>query len=106
MNTSHNKYDMIENLIFNEGLRIMSVDFDSNHSKMFVHLSNDGTFVIPLNIYKILRSAPVQKLDNFCLIANATGIHWPDLDEDLSLKGFFSELLKNLINQKKELVIS
>jgi hypothetical protein len=106
MNTSYNKYDTIENLIFNEGLRIKSVGFDSNHSKMLVHLTNGVTIIIPTKIYENLKRAPAKYLDNFKLTANSTGIHWPDLDEDLSLKGFFNELLKQLINQKKELIIS
>jgi hypothetical protein len=106
MSTFRNKYDTIENLIFNEGVRIKSVDFSSNHTKMIVHLSNNANFVIPTGLYDGLRNASSKHLNNFRLIANGTGIHWPDLDEDLSLKGFFNELLKQLINQKKELVIS
>lgn len=106
MSTFHNKYDTIENFIFNEGLRIKSVEFDSRHRKMFVYLTNDATLIIPTKIYEKLSAAPVKYLDNFKLIANGTGIHWPDLDEDLSLKGFFHELLKQLISKEKELVIS
>jgi len=106
MSTSHNKYDAIETLIYNNGLRIKSVEFNPAHSKMFVYLTNDGTFVIPTRLYKNLKKAPAKYLDNFKLVGNGTGIHWPDLDEDLSLKGFFSELLNQLVSKKRELIIS
>jgi hypothetical protein len=34
-----------------------------------------------------LRNAPTEKLEKVEIICNGTGIHWPELDEDLSVKG-------------------
>jgi len=106
MNTSHNKYDAIETLIYNEGLRIKLIEFNSTHSKMFVHLTNNLTFIVPTRLYKSLKKASAKQLKNFKLVGSGTGIHWPDLDEDLSLKGFLNEILRQLVNKEKELVIS
>jgi uncharacterized protein DUF2442 len=106
MSTLHNKYDSIESLIYNEGLKIKSVEFNTTNSKMFIYLTNNLSLVVPTRLYKRLNKAPVQQLKNFKLIGSGTGIHWPDLDEDLSLKGFLNEFLRQLVNKKNELVIS
>lgn len=106
MNTSHNKYDAIENLIFNEGLRIMSLEISPTLDKIFIHLNNDILFVAPVALFKRLKNANVKKLENFKFIGNGTGIHWPELDEDLSLKGFLKEYLRQVVMNKRELVIS
>ena len=106
MNSSQNKYDSIENLIFNEGLKISSVDFSSSLDKMFVHLNNDLVFIIPTQLFSNLKSANHVNLLNYKLIAGATGIYWPDLDEDLSLKGFLKDYLKQKVHTEKELVFS
>ncbi len=42
--------------------------------------------IVPTKLYAKLKNVPAKKLLNFRLSANGTGIHWPDLDEDLSLK--------------------
>jgi hypothetical protein len=36
---------------------------------------------------KKLREATSCQLQNIEIICNGTGLHWPDLDEDLSLTG-------------------
>ena len=106
MNTSQNKYDSIDNLIFNEGLKINSVDFSNSLDIMYVHLSNDLVFVIPIELFASLKKSDRKNLYNFKLIAEGTGIHWPDLDEDLSLKGFLKYYLKQKVHSEKELVFS
>jgi len=40
-----------------------------------------------------LAQASVENLNNYRLIADGVGIHWPDVDEDLSLKVFLKEEL-------------
>lgn len=106
MNISQNKYDSIDNLIFNEGLKIHSVDFNDSLDIMHVHLTNDLVFVIPIQLFDRLKKSNRTSLSKFKLIANGTGIHWPDLDEDLSLKGFLKEYLKQKVHSEKELVFS
>ena len=106
MTTSQNRYDSIENIIFNEGLKISSVDYNANHDEMYVRLNNNHSFVIPVKLYKGLSGASEKDLRNYELIANATGIHWPALDEDLSLKGFLKDFLIRKIHSEDELILS
>ena len=105
MNTLVNKYDSIENIIFNENLKITSIDFNSSLEKMYVQLSNDHLFVVPTKMYKRLTGVPEKSIRNYQIIAGGTGIHWPELDEDLSLKGFFKDFLVQKIHFEKELVL-
>ncbi len=105
MNTSHNNYDSIEKFIFDEGLRIESLEIKPELDTMFILLNNEHTFIVRLSFYKGLKNANADSLKNFNFIANGTGIHWPELDEDLSLKGFLKDFLRQKVNSEKELVI-
>ena len=105
MNTSVNKYDSIENIIFKENLKITSIGFSISLDKMYVQLSNDHSFVVSTRMYKRLTNVSEKSIKNYQIIANGTGIHWPDLDEDLSLKGFFKDFLVQQIYSEKELIL-
>lgn len=106
MNTSHNKYDAIENIIFREGLRITSLELSPGNDKLFIHLNTNLTFVTPTKNYKGLKNASVKRLKNYRLVGSGVGIHWPDLDEDLSLKGFLKEFLSQKVKARKKLIIA
>ena len=41
----------------------------------------------PVDLNRKLRSASIDQLKNIEIICNGTGLHWPDLDEDLSVSG-------------------
>ncbi len=41
----------------------------------------------PIELNKKLKDAPVEKVKNIELICNGTGLHWPDLNEDLTVTG-------------------
>ena len=48
----------------------------------------DGREVrFPASKNRRLREATPAKLGNIEIICNGTGLHWPDLDEDLSILG-------------------
>jgi hypothetical protein len=107
MNTSYNKYDSIEKLIFDQGLKISSLDFDFSKDSMFIHLNTNLTLIVRLSLYESLKNAEPESLRKFEVIANGTGIHWPELDEDLTLKGFLKDFLRqNVGGGHKELVIA
>lgn len=55
---------------------------------MEVSLSDGRIMTIPLGWYPRLIKAPKSKLENFEISPGGYGVHWPDLDEDLSVKGF------------------
>ena len=106
MNISPNNYDAIEHIIFKEGLRITSVEISPENDKLFIHLNTQLTFVAPTKNFIGLKNASVKCLKNFRLVGSGVGIHWPDLDEDLSLKGFLKEFLSQRVKSKRKLVIA
>ncbi|QQE64088.1 hypothetical protein GFS31_07660 [Leptolyngbya sp. BL0902] len=51
-----------------------------------VDLSDGRTITVPLAWYpRLLHSSPEER-QTWRLIGNGSGIHWPHLDEDISLK--------------------
>jgi hypothetical protein len=52
---------------------------------------SDGRIVsIPVVWFPRLRGASQDKLNHFEISPSGYGIHWPDLDEDISIKSFLS----------------
>lgn len=98
VNNDHNKFDAIEQLIFSNNLRIKNLDIRPELDMMNIAL-NTG-FMIRTNIssFPSLKKAPKAKLRNYKLIGNGTGVHWPSLDEDLSLKSFLKDELLKILN--------
>ena len=58
-------------------------DVDSLH----VELSDGRQIITPLEFYPRLRKANPKQRENAKIIGLGTGIHWPDIDEDLSVAG-------------------
>ncbi len=52
-----------------------------------VDLSDGRTVSVPLVWYPRLLHGSPRERNNWRLIAGGEGIHWPDLDEDLSVEG-------------------
>ena len=53
-------------------------------------LSDGRTISVPLAWYPRLVHATPQERRNWRLIGDGAGIHWPDLDEDLSVEGLLA----------------
>ena len=51
-----------------------------------VDLSDGRTITVPLAWYPRLLHGSLEERQIWRLIGNGTGIHWPQLDEDISLK--------------------
>ncbi len=52
---------------------------------------DDGRMVsIPLSWYPRLYHASEKERNNYRLIANGSGIHWEDLDEDISIESIIA----------------
>ena len=51
-------------------------------------LSDGRTISVPLAWYPRLVNATEEERGNSRLIGGGQGIHWPDLDEDVSVEGF------------------
>ncbi|HEV7881882.1 DUF2442 domain-containing protein [Bradyrhizobium sp.] len=64
-------------------LRARSVEFTA--SELVVTLTDGRRIATPLDWYPLLVKASAAQRANFEIMA--MGIHWPDLDEDLSIAG-------------------
>lgn len=53
-------------------------------------LSDGRTISVPLAWYPRLVHATLEERNNWELIGTGQGVHWPDLDEDLSIEGFLA----------------
>jgi hypothetical protein len=82
----YNKLDAIDRLIYQDGIRIKQVFIDKDLDLFLVLLNNRKVIKYPISIHKELDQASYQQLVSF--INDGFGIHWPNLDIDLSLYGF------------------
>ncbi len=57
---------------------------------IFVELLDGRTISAPLVWFPRLATARVEQLENWELLGDGEGIHWPELDEDLSVAGLLT----------------
>jgi hypothetical protein len=98
MSTLKNNYDAIEQLIYSDNLQIQAVDFHKEMDLMLIVLNTKAILHQKISSYPTLHNASLLLLQQYELIGNGTGIHWPALDEDLSLKGFLKDELRQTVN--------
>lgn len=61
-----------------------------SESSMTVRLDDGRALSIPLAWYpRLLHGTPAERA-NFELIGDGEGIHWPELDEDISVEGLLA----------------
>lgn len=63
-------------------------DIEFSADSMQVHLTDGRIITIPLAWYTKLSEATKELLNNYEISPSGYGVHWPDLDEDLSVLGF------------------
>jgi hypothetical protein len=68
-----------------ERIAARSVEFHGDC--MHVTLQDGRVIHVPVNAYDRLRNATPAQRDAWELIAQDTGIHWEEIDEDLSVRG-------------------
>jgi hypothetical protein len=68
--------------------RAMDVRFGDG--QLIVDLRDGRTIATPIIWYPRLRDATPAQRANWRLIGSGGGIHWPDLDEDLSVEGMLA----------------
>jgi hypothetical protein len=66
-------------------LTVADVRFEDH--RLVVDLADGRTIVTPIGWFARLREATDEQLANWHPSAADTGIHWPDVDEDLSVDG-------------------
>ncbi len=57
-----------------------------SNSKMIVFLEDGRELSIPLEWFPRLRKATVEQLNKWRLIGNGEGVHWDEIDEDISIE--------------------
>jgi len=72
MNTSKSK-TLIEKLVFDDAIRVM--------------LNTGDLLTLPYDYTERIKKADRTQLQNYRLIGGGRGVHFPDIDEDISLSG-------------------
>jgi hypothetical protein len=80
--------DPFDQLIFEKGLRIRHLILDKDLDLMVVVLNSGIVIKSKLSDFDRLQKASSKQLHNWELSSGGISIEWPDLNEDLSLKGF------------------
>lgn len=88
--------DEMDRLIFKENLRINNLFFDQSLDMLLIVLNNKKVLKRKISDFSILAEANQNQLKNFQ--NDGFGIHWIDLDFDLSLKGFLQFELAHIDN--------
>jgi len=80
---------------------------DVNFIQNFLLITIDGKhYKIDLRKYsKKLATTDISIKNNYIVSSSGYGIHWPDIDEDLSINGFLKNK-ESIIIHKKEKVFS
>lgn len=97
MDTLRKSFDSLEQLIITEGIEIKAVDIHREMDMLLIILNTGFVLKEKLSKYFKLTEVSDAHLHNFRLIGKGIGIIWPDLDEDLSLKGFLRNAIKTQI---------
>ena len=67
-----------------------AIGVDVGDDTLTVDLSDGRTISVPLDWYPRLVHATQSERDNWRLIGTGEGIHWTDLDEDISVEGLLA----------------
>ena len=90
----------IDILIFEKGLRIKNIVIDKSLDLLVLILNNGSVIRSKISNYERLADATSEQLNNWRLISNGIGIHWEEIDEDLSVKGFIQDAaINNILNK-------
>ncbi|HCU23609.1 MAG TPA: DUF2442 domain-containing protein, partial [Deltaproteobacteria bacterium] len=59
------------------------------NDKVTAFMSDGREVSIPTAWFSLLSQATQKQLKNYEISPGGYGIHWPDIDEDISVKAFF-----------------
>jgi hypothetical protein len=62
------------------------IDVSFNESKMILFIEDGREIAFPLEWFPKLRNASIEQLNKWRLIGEGEGIHWEELDEDISVE--------------------
>lgn len=64
-----------------------AVDVETDDDNLTVDLADGRRLTVPLAWFPRLLHASQEQRKNWRLIGDGQGIHWPDVDEDVSVSG-------------------
>ena len=67
-----------------------AVDVKVSEDTLSVELSDGRTISVPVDWYPRLTHATVEERANWRIIGRGHGIHWGDIDEDVSVEGLLA----------------
>ncbi|MEE8059367.1 MAG: DUF2442 domain-containing protein [Pseudomonadales bacterium] len=67
-----------------------AIDVSVTDDTLTVELSDGRTISVPLEWYPRLVHGTAKERNNWRIIGRGQGIHWEDLDEDISVEGLIS----------------
>lgn len=56
-------------------------------NKIHIQTADKKEISFPIDLNRKLKDASESQLNNIEIVCNGTGLHWPDLDEDLTVLG-------------------
>jgi hypothetical protein len=68
----------------------LAVDVTVTDSALHVVLEDGRELAVPIDWFPRLRNAQMVQRRNWLLIGRGEGIHWPDIDEDISVLGLLA----------------
>ena len=75
------------NTLVNELQAVKAIEVNVTEDDLVVELDDGRTISIPLTWYPRLWHGTMAERQNWRMIGDGMGIHWPDLDEDISVEG-------------------
>ncbi|HUF08814.1 MAG TPA: DUF2442 domain-containing protein [Rhodothermales bacterium] len=71
-------------LVLEKEPEVVEIETTDNH--LVAHLADGRLISIPLEWYPRLENGTTRELANYELSGGGYGVHWPDLDEDISVE--------------------
>ena len=68
----------------------LAADVEVTEHALWVMLEDGRELSVPLEWYPRLRDATPSRRSTWRLIGHGEGIHWPDVDEDISVLGLLA----------------
>jgi hypothetical protein len=75
------------------GLRAVAAHYDAVHDRVIVELTNGFIFGFPANVVPGLEHATPKQRAALELSPSGAGIHWDELDADISVPGLLSDAI-------------
>ena len=64
-----------------------AIEVEVSEDELTVVLADGRRIAVPLAWFPRLLSATAEERSNFEILGGGVGIHWPEIDEDLSVEG-------------------